>query len=477
MHQFRTARKRTLPAGLSPVVQPIASGNTADVLIKDVFPSMRCFVQVDMENLCIRWSRLRSISLYVVEAVTAKGVKGVKPESKKCCGASSRRPSSRRPSSVMKRAVTGLVGTSSRQTSLTMLSAFNQRDSPLATVHINYSDRGGITRELTLTMYPLKAYAWDVGLRTLFAMIPRSASAAHWRWAMSCMAATNSRGASGFLRQSDVRSLLVRANASAHLSTATLKEVLDSVNTSMQQQPEGMLRTGPAGDAMQHAAWCFSSRKNQLLDTPQVVGLLLRLCTASPRINDLYNVYSLNGHFGLEQWLAFVGAEQALPQDTQSCVSVDGGDNLEELRLAKLRFERKPVADSAEAHVDSEWTPLQFALQLLDRQNTAVNPARDTSASGDLSNPLAHFWAACSHNSYIVGDQLTGLSSANAYRRQLLQVCAVRAPPSRRPPLLEAHSVGRAAGLPQSRNRLLGWCGQRTRGETRPHVDHCRAIR
>jgi len=41
----------------------------------------------------------------------------------------------------------------------------------------------------------------------------------------------------------------------------------------------------------------------------------------------------------------------------------------------------------------------------------------------DLNAPLAHYWTACSHNSYIIGDQLTGLSSADAYRRQLLQGC------------------------------------------------------
>ena len=67
---------------------------------------------------------------------------------------------------------------------------------------------------------------------------------------------------------------------------------------------------------------------------------------------------------------------------------------------------------------------LQFSLLLLEPANDAVAPAREAGATEDLREPLSHYWAACSHNSYIVGDQLTGRSTADAYRRQLLQVTA-----------------------------------------------------
>jgi len=64
---------------------------------------------------------------------------------------------------------------------------------------------------------------------------------------------------------------------------------------------------------------------------------------------------------------------------------------------------------------------LRFALQLLNPLNDAIR--EPASAALDYDKPLSLYWTACSHNSYIVGDQLTGLSSANAYRRQLLQGC------------------------------------------------------
>jgi len=73
-------------------------------------------------------------------------------------------------------------------------------------------------------------------------------------------------------------------------------------------------------------------------------------------------------------------------------------------------------------------TLLQFSLQLLSSRNDAMCEEIMTASTfrqGQPSHdqPLTHYWTSCSHNSYIVGDQLTGFSSANVYRRLLLQHC------------------------------------------------------
>eukprot|EP00966_Prymnesium_polylepis_P114618 2648703-Prymnesium_polylepis.1 len=51
-------------------------------------------------------------------------------------------------------------------------------------------------------------------------------TAAHWRWGLSCMAATSRKGATGRLRRSEVRSLLKQANASSVLKQDSIDDAL-----------------------------------------------------------------------------------------------------------------------------------------------------------------------------------------------------------------------------------------------------------
>ena len=59
---------------------------------------------------------------------------------------------------------------------------------------------------------------------------------------------------------------------------------------------------------------------------------------------------------------------------------------------------------------------LQFAA------NHAIDPRKVAPLSDEeLRHPLAHYWINSSHNSYLVGNQLTSRSSSEMYRRILLE--------------------------------------------------------
>ena len=78
-----------------------------------------------------------------------------------------------------------------------------------------------------------------------------------------------------------------------------------------------------------------------------------------------------------------------------------------------------------EEHADSAdglgLTCHAFSRMLLSTANRAnQNFARMSAA--DLGHPLTHYYIATGHNTYLTGNQLTGESSADIYRRHLLQV-------------------------------------------------------
>jgi len=152
----------------------------------------------------------------------------------------------------------------------------------------------------------------------------------------------------------------------------------------------------------------------------------VQLSTSSSCITDLFNRSAPHGRMSFEEWLGFVRNEQL-----GSGLNLDVGDGehehhhvesmttQDELDTAHRQFDR---SGSAKLRVDRDLNLTQFAQLLLSPENDAV-ASGGTRSSGDLSvcQPLTHYWTACSHNSYIVGDQLTGLSSDDMYRRQLLQ--------------------------------------------------------
>ena len=275
----------------------------------------------------------------------------------------------------------------------------------------------------------IKVVGWLRALTKLRTTFPDSAPPAYWRWTLSCMAATSKRGARGHLSHSDLRVFLRCANASGRLTVNFLDNTLKEITESDQRLGLlwGAKRPSPA--------------QKQSLTTRQATGLLMRLCTSSSAITDLFDRFGVGGRIGTEEYLQFVHEEQMQlsdgrdREDGTSCSNIPWTTSLSsspsdlnpadrfELMSAERWFQRALEKTGNGEHGDRVGLDqLQFALQLLSPHNDVVDPTKAPAATETFLKPLAHYWTACSHNSYLIGDQLTGQSSPDMYRRLLLQV-------------------------------------------------------
>eukprot|EP00966_Prymnesium_polylepis_P182610 4230976-Prymnesium_polylepis.2 len=317
-------------------------------------------------------------------------------------------------------------------------------------LQILYSDRGGVRRVLELRMPEYNTKDWLSGIPTLLDMIPRVGSPAHARWALSCMAVTSERGAAGFLRRSELPTLMLRANASARLSTEQLEMIIDLVEESEVKQLPKWMRSAASTHGHQH----------KLMNARQVIETLVRLSVHCIAISELFDRYATSGHIGEDEWMNFIQVEQIGFRDSRGELTAIAEEAVDatELQRAKNQFADAIGISGASGRISS-WTDnhlqgfdcLQFALQLLDPRNDAVAPLvdRDQVDDSPQREPFAHYWVSCSHNTCtavaleltllalctshrvtsplaaadIVGDQLTGLSEPDMYRRQLLQGC------------------------------------------------------
>jgi hypothetical protein len=341
-------------------------------------------------------------------------------------------------------------------------------------VLITYSAAKGVRQLLELRMQRHRASKWKDGINEILKQMPRLASPAHWRWSLSCMAATSRLGATGFLRQNELRSLLRRANATARLRTDDIEMAIKATDMDEKQLALPVwLRAMPVGGGHRHVC----------LDTRRTTGLLLRLAASSRTATSLFAIHcgsSSNQSMKLADWLSFVRveqlassneAEQRAPQFDPERHMVDD----DELSQAEQRFAKPQRSSSDASPPDLALSALDFTLQLLSPENDAQAPAARKDRN-DLHEPFALYWTPASHNSYIVGDQLTGRSTAEAYRRHLLQVSRCRPLRQCRAELLNLSRLHpRYSGLPPGRDRLLGR-SKASSGQAWRHLHHGRAF-
>ena len=262
-------------------------------------------------------------------------------------------------------------------------------------------------RVLKLQVYGDRTSRWFAGLQELLKSAPRSASPAHWRWALSCMRAASERGTKGFLRQSELKLLLRCANASP--GEDTYKEALKLLEEGIGQF--GLSKWGelPSSRSSAERLTRMSLRaRHTLLDAQQLAVLLFRLSISSQTITDVFAKYASSQTkraLGFTQWLSFVHSEQLAslngddPNENVTWLSSDLAQQWE-IGRAKSHFERATADINPHMMVAAKGLELhQLAFVLLSSENNAISPARAPYEVDGVDAPLAHCWTACSHNS------------------------------------------------------------------------------
>jgi len=261
---------------------------------------------------------------------------------------------------------------------------------------MQYRDRDGVLRTLALQLpTPQVAEDWSRALQAVLTSLP--GDTAYRRWALSCMES---------------------AHGAMSLPRSRLGVLLNRANVSFENEAFRIV----LADAQCIELPTWTRAGNGQLHSLQVIRTLLNLTVQQPQIEMLHRRYAGDSNKMSEShWLEFMHTEQAASKVD------DTHDAEDELRAARAQFERACRRFDADAG-DAGLGRVPFALELLAPDNDAVAASHnmDMELVDGLQytdRPLAHYWTSCSHNSYIVGDQLTGISSAEEYRRQLLQGC------------------------------------------------------
>jgi len=190
------------------------------------------------------------------------------------------------------------------------------------------------------------------------------------------------------------------ANGSGHLDFSETKELCNSLNIKLSREDFKKLfdaanteKTNPA-----------TNEKGEVLDEDEFVAFYYKLMRR-PEIDDLFHRYSNKERMTVNELDTFLKEEQKVQL------------LLEECREIIKNFE---TSENKTAFTMEGFTHF---LMFNEWQEVISPILKSQVKSDDMVHPLAHYWIASSHNTYLTGNQLTGKSSVDGYISALKQGC------------------------------------------------------